>query len=151
MALTDFSERLKWLMELEGISKRALSIKANVQRRSLLNYLNAKNYPRYDALIRLSDFFEVRTDYLLAIENCNDRVKSRIKCPIEAVPIQFREKLNCFLREGNSTKYKLAKSLKVGQTTLERWFTGGAMPDTAILIKLAAVMDESVDFLLGRE
>ena len=96
MSLKDFSGRLKWLMELEGISRRALAVKANVQRRSLLNYLNAKNYPRYDALIRLSDFFEVKTDYLLALENCSDKTKSRIQTngkgkSIEEVIIEKRE------------------------------------------------------------
>lgn len=151
MLLKNFSERLKWLMELEGISRRALSVKANVQRKSLLNWLNGEFYPRYDALIRLSDFFEVKTDYLLALEDCSDKTKSRIQCSIEVVPVQFREKLNCYVKESGISKYKLAKNLGIGQTTLERWFSAGAMPETALLIKLGKIMEESVDFLLGRE
>lgn len=151
MSLSEFSERLKWLMEMEGISRRALSVQTNVQRKSLLNWLNGEFYPRYDALIRLSDFFKVKTDYLLALEGYDDRVMSAKRCPIEVVPMQFREKLNCFIKESGMTKYGLAKKLEIGQTTLERWFSCGAMPDTAGLIRLAKVMEESVDFLLGRE
>lgn len=56
---------LKELMELEGVSTRALSQKINVERKSIRLWLAGKFFPRYDALIKLSVFSGVRIDYLL--------------------------------------------------------------------------------------
>lgn len=151
MSLSGFSERLKELMEMEGISRRALAIKTGLQRKSLLNWLNGINYPRYDALIKLADFFKVKTDYLLHIGNENEYEKCKTRCPIESVPVQFREKIKYYMEEEKITKYALAKKLNIGQTTLERWFSGNAMPETVTLIKLTAITGESLDYLLGRE
>lgn len=47
---------LKELMELEGVSTRALSQKINVERKSIRLWLAGKFFPRYDALIKLSVF-----------------------------------------------------------------------------------------------
>lgn len=54
MYLEKFSKRLKELMELEGFSIRALSLKIKVERRSIQLWLAGKFFPRYDALIKLS-------------------------------------------------------------------------------------------------
>lgn len=69
MALKDFAKRLDELREAENLSKKGLGVKAKVQPKSVLNYLNARFYPRYDSLIKLADLFEVSTNYLLALEN----------------------------------------------------------------------------------
>ena len=63
MYLEKFSKRLKELMELEGFSIRALSLKIKVERRSIQLWLAGKFFPRYDALIKLSIYFGVRIDY----------------------------------------------------------------------------------------
>ena len=50
--MDEFSKRLKDLMEMEGLSNRALSMKINVDRASIRLWLSGRFYPRYDALIR---------------------------------------------------------------------------------------------------
>ena len=55
------------------------------------------------------------------------------------------------LAEKGVTAYKMSKRLGIGQTVFKRWLIKGAMPETANLIKLALVMDESVEYLLGLE
>lgn len=67
MYLEKFSKRLKELMELEGFSIRALSLKIKVERRSIQLWLAGKFFPRYDALIKLSIYFGV--DYLLGLDD----------------------------------------------------------------------------------
>ena len=69
MPLPIFSERLKDLMLIEGVSQHKLSSAANVQRKSVSNWLRGTNYPRYDALIRVADYFHISTDYLIGINN----------------------------------------------------------------------------------
>lgn len=150
MPIKSFADRLKRLMSEEKISRRSLAAQTGLQRKSIVNWLAGKYYPRYDALIKLADFFNVKTDYLLGLCNGNENCLSE-SGRARDVPAQFKEKLSEFLNDNNMTKYALAKKLKIGQTTLQRWFLKESMPETAKLIKLAAIMEESVDFLLGRE
>ena len=77
MPLPIFSERLKDLMLIEGVSQHILSSAANVQRKSVFNWLRGINYPRYDALIRVADYFHISTDYLLGINNTAELEKTQ--------------------------------------------------------------------------
>lgn len=151
MSIERFTERLKELMRLEQISRRSLSVKTGLQRKSILNWLEGKYYPRYDALIKLADFFNVSVDYLLGKDGINESKVVLSKCSIKDIPPRFLKILSSFMEEEGYTKYRLAKSLCMGQTTLTRWFTLGSMPETATLIKISFLMNESVDYLLGRE
>lgn len=148
MPLPIFSERLKDLMLIEGVSQHKLSSAANVQRKSVSNWLRGINYPRYDALIRVADYFHISTDYLIGINNTAESCFSRY--PIEAIQPRLICKITNFLTENNRTKYSLAKEIDIEQSTMERWFSVGAMPEVSILIKLVKIMRESLDELLGR-
>ena len=59
--------------------------------------------------------------------------------------------MNNYLVKEKLSKYMLAKKINVGQSTLNRWFNGKSMPETAVLMRIADLMSESVDYLLGRE
>lgn len=151
MSIETFSARLKDLMQTENISCRALASRAGVQRKSLLNWLEARFYPRYDALINLADFFKVDCDYLLGLSEKSSIKNFNARISLAEIQKQFIIKLENFINEQNITKYRLALMLEMGQTTIKRWFTAGGMPETETLIKLSKLMNESVDYLLGRE
>lgn len=150
MSLECFSIRLREMMGSEDLSKRAFVAKIGVERKSLLNWLNGMYYPRYDALIKIADYFNVSIDFLVGrTKNTYQEYKSLF--PLEHIPALFRSKLSRYMADMKITKYRLAKSLGIGQTTLSRWFMVGGMPEISILIKIASLMNESVDYLLGRE
>ena len=60
-----FSSRLQKLMDEESVSKRKLSIKTQVDRKSITTYLQGECLPRWEALALIADFFVVSADYLL--------------------------------------------------------------------------------------
>ena len=62
MYLSVFSARLKDLMVSEGVSRHKLSAETGAQRKSIANWLDGLNFPRYDALINVADDFKVSTD-----------------------------------------------------------------------------------------
>lgn len=155
MYLEKFSKRLKELMELEGLSVRALSLKINVERRSIRLWLAGKFFPRYDALIKLSVFFGVRIDYLLGRDDTLIET-NRTNIDIETidfniVPIEFGQKFSYILRKYNLTRYAVSKNLNVDAKSVSKWLTGKSVPETVNLIKLANMTDLSVDELLGQE
>lgn len=151
MYLDKFSKRLKELMELEGLSKRALSLRLHVDRKSIRLWLNGVYFPRYDALIKLSLYFKVWINYLVGID---DHIGNRFKdsgIELNAVPAYFCETLKKYMQEKRLTKYAVAKKIRTDQKTLTKWLTQGSMPETATVIKIAQWMNVSLDELLGRE
>lgn len=155
MYLEKFSKRLKELMELEGVSIRALSVRINVERRSIRLWLVGKFFPRYDALIKLSIYFCVRIDYLLGREDTLIEI-NRERIDIETldlniVPIVFSQKFSYILRKHKLTRYAVSKNLGVDAKSVSKWLTGKSLPETVNLIKLANLAELSVDELLGQE
>lgn len=154
MYLDKFSKRFNELMELEGISVRALSLRIGVDRRSIRLWLTGKFFPRYDALIKLRAYFGVRIDYFLGRDDTMTEIvktKAIDMIDFKIVPIVFSDKFSYILRKGNLTRYAVAKALGVDAKAVSKWLTGKSVPETVNLIKLANLADLSVDELLGQE
>lgn len=143
-----FVKRINKMFEEEKISKRKFSKLSNINTRSLTEYLNGLFFPRYDTLIKLANYFEVSIDYILGISDNARFISSQEN--ISDVPKIFRATVSDLLRSKNMTEYKFAKALDIGQGKVTMWLKYESMPETPMLIKIAKVLDCSVDFLLGR-
>lgn len=64
-----FKDILKNLMEEKGINQRQLSFSANILPTTISGWLNEGRLPDYNALIKLSNYFEISADYLLGLED----------------------------------------------------------------------------------
>ena len=62
----------------------------------------------------------------------------------------FSQMLAKLMKESNVTAYKLAKNIKVHQTTIKNWLTGETKPNEEKINNLANYFDVSVDYLLGK-
>ena len=51
--------------------------------------------------------------------------------------------------EKGLTQAELASLMQIDQTTVSKWELGKALPDTALLVRLASFFDVSTDYLLG--
>lgn len=60
-----FSDRLKNLREEKKILAKELASTLNVEPATITNWEKGKRFPREDMLIRIADFFDCTTDYLL--------------------------------------------------------------------------------------
>lgn len=60
-----FSDRLKNLREEKKILAKELASSLNVEPATITNWEKGKRFPREDMLIRIADFFDCTTDYLL--------------------------------------------------------------------------------------
>ncbi len=151
MGLDKFSKHLKDLMEMDGLSKRALALKIDVDRASIRLWLSGRFYPRYDALIKLAQFFNVRIDGLIGLESlteCTTNAYERKLLSIEEVQAQFFKRIQDYMFQYNLTRYALAKRINIDQKAFTNWLTKGSMPETATIIRLAEEMNISVEELL---
>lgn len=60
-----FGERLKELREDQGMTQSDLAIMLNTSRTTISSYESNTNEPSFQILIKISDIFNVSTDYLL--------------------------------------------------------------------------------------
>ena len=60
-----FSDRLRTLRKLHGITQRQLAAAIGVSEITVQNYESQRKKPAYDALVSLSDYFDVSLDYLV--------------------------------------------------------------------------------------
>ena len=74
-----FSERVKELRKSKGLTQRQMAAALGITERSYQRY-EAENNPNNDTLIKLADFFNVSTDYLLGRSDCKapPHAKNRI-------------------------------------------------------------------------
>lgn len=64
-----FGDRLKELRKSQELTQDDLAIAINVSRQSIGNYENYSVYPDLDILVRIADFFNISTDYILCRTN----------------------------------------------------------------------------------
>ena len=60
-----FAERLQWLRERRGISRRVLSELCGLNKNQIARYERGEQAPNLASIIALSDYFEVTIDYLI--------------------------------------------------------------------------------------
>ena len=141
--MSNLSESLKDLMSEAEISSSELAKKTNIDQSTILTLLRGDGLPSVDTLVKLADFFQCSTDYLLGLKDTSDEVTFRQRPPVP-------EQLTFLLHHFNITKYRLEKDTKLSEKTVNRWHNGKTQPTAESLIRLAKYFQCSVDFLLGR-
>ncbi|MCM3598661.1 helix-turn-helix domain-containing protein [Metabacillus idriensis] len=76
-----FGERLAILRKSKGLSQYDLAERLGFSRGKLANYEQGSRQPDYDTLIKIADFFEVSTDYLLKGEDFRTQAEKLLNDP----------------------------------------------------------------------
>ncbi len=142
--LSNLSERLKDLMEEAEINTPTLSAKINIEQSAILRFIKAERLPSATSLVKLADFFNCSTDYLLGLSDILDNRSFSQRPP-------FNVQLGNLLEYFHITKYRLVKDTRLSEETVNNWHKGKYEPNVESLVKLANRYHCSVDFILGRE
>ncbi len=73
-----FKEILQNLLKENNLNQKQLSERASIPTTTISGWLNAGRLPDYNALVKLSLFFNVSADYLLGLE---DEAGTKIRTP----------------------------------------------------------------------
>lgn len=142
--VSNFIERLDELKFDAGLDGKMLAEKIGVSKVTIYNLQNDKRHPSVEVLVKLADYFQCSTDFLLGLEPENTAKKFK-KCP------PFSKQLTFLLRHFQTTKYRLCKEIPVTHSLIYYWQNGTYEPNLDYVLKLANYFDCSVDFILGRE
>lgn len=143
MNLSNFKERLGELMFDAKVNPPKLAELIGCSRMTINRYLSGKKLPTVDMAVRLADFFQCTTDYLLGLVETNYTTNFK-PCP------PFSEQLEFLLKYYGITRYRLMKMTHFSDSNLMYWAQGKTIPTIESILKLAEVLDCPVDFVLGR-
>lgn len=141
--LSKFAERLEMLMFERGLNATTLSLEVGINHASISSYLNKESLPTYENLIKLADFFNCTSDFLLGLENDNSSTIF-YSCPL------FSEQLKVLKKEFACPWCHIYETAKVSSSRFYEWKNGKHNPTVEAIIKIAKAYHRSVDFIIGR-
>ncbi|MBS6583281.1 MAG: helix-turn-helix domain-containing protein [Subdoligranulum sp.] len=143
-----FSLRINELIDETGLSLENLSRAAGVSVFTLFHLKGQSNpkLPSTKVLLKLADYFKCSLSFMLGQEECNSLPSPKTELP--AFSDRLRE-----LIEAKELKFFLMKKsgLKKDFPSMYNWLSGKYIPNVYNLVRLAKLLDCSVDYLLGRE
>ena len=141
--LIDFAENLNDLLIERGINSKNLADALGMGNATITRYLNKERTPSIECLIKIADFFNCSTDYLLGLE---DEIKNTdfMPCP------PFAERLAYLLNYYKRSSYSIYHNTDISQARYYGWKNGVGVPSVDNIVKLAKLFDCSVDFVIGR-
>lgn len=144
MNLSNFVESLSELIMQANLTPTEFAKQIGCGKGTISRYLHEQKMPDVDLLIRMADFFNCSTDYLLGRET-EKYARIFVKpCPT------FQERLPKLCKELKITKYQLQKQTGIAESAIYSWQSGTNKPRLDNLIKIAEAFDCSLDFILGR-
>ena len=141
--LTNFAGTLNDLIIENNLNARTLALALGMENSTITRYLNGERLPSIDYLVKIANYFNCSTDYLLGLE---DEIRNTdfMPCPPFAERLTFL--LNYFKRSASS----VYKNENISKARFYVWKNGVGMPNIDNIVKLAQIFDCSVDFVIGR-
>ncbi len=87
----EFQERLKQLREEQDLSKRELAVKLGIPPSTYYDYENGKTQPDLSKIIKIAEFFDVNSDYLLGLSDSRKRIVLKREEFEHLIPPEYKE------------------------------------------------------------
>lgn len=143
-----FAERLNGLLAETDTSVKNLSANTDLHMSDIYHWLspNNKYMPNISDLITIANYFHCSLDYIVGLREEYEYYNFKSELP------NFAERFPKIVYDSGSNFYRLAKEAGFGSTaTFYLWKTGKKSPRIDSLIRVAKVLDCSLDYLVGRE
>ena len=143
MNLSIFADRLSELIFDKKKSVREVAKDTSVGKSTVYEYLSGQKMPTLRNLIKLADYFSCSTDYLLGLEEEQNKLVFQSCKPFFE---RFEEVLHYF----EITRYRLEKMTGIAESLLYYWAKGQKVPTIDNILLVCETLDCRVDFFVGR-
>ena len=141
--MSNFGERLSELIYEQNMDKKTFANTVGIDATCISHYILGKHAPTVEHLIKLADYFNCSTDFLLGREDELHKLTFK-KCP------PFSEQLLFLKQTFNCKPNEIYDDTELAKTSYYNWLSG-KQPTLDNIIRLANLFDCRVDFVLGRE
>lgn len=135
--MATFGERLKELRKKNNLTQQQLAYILCLKRGNIAKWETKRAIPSFEIIEVIANYFEVVPDYLLGYISYT-RVTS------------FSDKLKALRKEKKLTQKKIAELIGISQGSYANWENGKREPSLENVVKLANILNISIDYLLGR-
>lgn len=139
-----FPERLGELIFDARITQEQLAENLGCAQSSISRYLSGEALPTLEMTLKLADYFNCTTDFLLGLKTESEG-KNFNECP------PFGERLLYVCSERGISRYRLQKLTDISESVMRYWVRGKTSPSVLSVAIIAETLEISVDYLLGRE
>lgn len=143
MELKIFAERLTELIFDSKMTARDVAKDVGIGKTTIYEYLSGNKMPTLGNLIKLADYFNCSTDYLLGLEE-----ESIDKTFLQRKP--FPERFRAMLDYFDISRYRLEKMTGIAESVLYYWAKGQKTPTVESLVTVCEQLGCRLDFFLGR-
>lgn len=144
-----FHEKLKVFRKKKGLTQQEVADLVHVDRVRITNWENGKREPNFENLSMLACIFDVSIDFLLS-EYLEISKEAYLKLKEEKKNL-FSVRLKELRLKKGLTQTELGEKVGVKQSTFTNWENGKREPSFENLVKLADLLEVSLDSLFGRE
>ena len=144
-----FHEKLKVLRKTKGLTQQEVADLVHVDRVRITNWENGKREPNFENLSMLACIFDVSIDFLLS-EYLEISKEAYLKLKEEKKNL-FSVRLKELRLKKGLTQTELGEKVGVKQSTFTNWENGKREPSFENLVKLADLLEVSLDSLFGRK
>ena len=142
--LSKLSKRLKELMDEADIKAPALGEAIHTEPSAITKFLRAERLPSANTLVKLADYFNCTTDYLLGLSDILDERTFKQRPP-------FCKQIDILIAFSKKTQYRFGIEAEISDETFRRWRKGMNEASVETIVKISKYLNCSVDFVLGRE
>ena len=142
--MSNLSERLADLLNDSGLNIKTLAQNLGINATCITHYLQGKRMPTVKSLIKIADYFNCSTDYLLGLESENPNLTFK-QCP------PFSEQIDAIKKHFNCKDSSFYKDTDISKSRYLDWKSGKRQPTLDNVIKIADIFECRLDFVLGRE
>lgn len=143
--MSNFGERLKELVFDNKIMRiEDFCNTIEVGRTDFYRWWSNTTIPSVENIIKLADAFHCTIDFLIG--KADDNYSTTFK-PIPPFPQQLRS----IMAEYKTNPHKLSREAKLSRASIYEWLNGTSVISIESLIKIAEILDCSIDYLIGRE
>ncbi|MDE5654284.1 MAG: helix-turn-helix domain-containing protein [Clostridia bacterium] len=103
--------------------------------------------PCADAIIILSRYFQVSTDYVLKVSDDNSMLHRADDFYVDLSV--FNKRLKELRTQKNLSQFQLAKKTNLTKTSINHWENGKCPPNANAIVTLACYFGVTTDYLLG--
>lgn len=147
-----FHEKLKMLRKKQGFTQKELARLLGTVQGVYSKWERGVYEPNYENLSMLACIFDVSIDFLLSdyIEISKDKYL-RMQESYLIISNVFPQRLKELRQKKGLTQQEIADLVHVNRVTYTNWENGKREPNFEIVIKLADLLEVSVDWLFGRK
>lgn len=143
----NFSTNIRKLRKEFKVSQPQLAKEIGYGKSIVSDWETGISIPSAKAVIILSRYFQVSTDYLLKLTNDNSMLHRIYDFDVDMSV--FGKRLKDLRNKNNVSQLELARRTKLAQSSINHWEKGIHVPAITIIITLADYFGVTTDYLLG--